>query len=143
LGVNMVELHFLPTYPALWEHMPIYPHDPDAKPYQIAVTQPQRQNEAGQYLSDMYLFGIQQPVPVVAIPLLNDDSIACDFDAAYQETYQRGGGFGYLVNYDQVPDQINQLFTPEDCAIIMARSQAVCADFRQQYPEQIKHSKPD
>jgi hypothetical protein len=107
-----VELHYLNTYPPFLEKIPFYPEEADAKPYHIAVTRP-RTDMFPPYPSYVYLFGIDEPIPNIAIPLLGEDQVIFSFDQVYQHTFEQEG-LGQDVNYDQLPESVTQTFTLEE-----------------------------
>ena len=51
--------------------------------------------------TDVFRFGINQPIPTIALPLLASESVVCDFDAVYQYTFNEG--FAGEVDYNLEP----------------------------------------
>jgi hypothetical protein len=131
-GLNLVELHYLNTYPPFLEKIPLYPEEVEAKPYHIAVTRP-RTDMFPPYPSDVYLFAIDEPIPNIAIPLLGEEQVIFSFDQAYQHTFEQQG-LGQDVNYDQIPESITQTFTPEDQYKIKEIAQMAREEYLRLYP---------
>lgn len=99
-GVPLVELDYLHESPPTIPHMPIYPLDDDAYPYYLAIHDPRPEWRKG--IVRVFGFRVGDAIPTLAIPLDGQDTIAFDFDYAYQYTFQRRR-WGHLVDYQHVP----------------------------------------
>ena len=97
----LVEIDLLHATPSPIYRVPIYPHDDESTPYYIAMTNPntEKLNTA------LYQFGINQPMPIIRLPLLYGDSVLCDFDAVYQTTFRRGR-YEQDINYADAPMEL-------------------------------------
>jgi hypothetical protein len=99
-GVPLVEVDYLHESPIIVQGHPVYPRDPDAYPYTIAVSDPRPTWEQGRV--KVYGIGVDQPLPVVPIPLRASDSVALDFEAIYQHTF-RARRYHTLVDVRALP----------------------------------------
>ncbi len=99
--IVFVEIDFLhQTRPTLMQ-MPSYIDQEDgAYPYRISVIVPRPTLHEGTV--HLHQFGVDEPIPVVSIPLSGDDTFDLDFEAPYQTTFERGS-YGALVDYSQPP----------------------------------------
>ncbi len=80
--IALVEIDFLHETTALLPTMPIYPSDEKSTPYYLAVSNPRLSTE-----SEVYRFSVNQPIPTISIPLLEDEQIVCNFDEIFQLAY--------------------------------------------------------
>ncbi len=107
-GIVLVEVDLLHETPSVIDGVPVYPDAVDSTPYSIAITDIAHSNKTA-----VYQFGINQPIPTLPIPLLNEETVVCDFDAVYQEAFTRGRFDNYihdegdpiLMNSYALPDQ--------------------------------------
>lgn len=116
-GVPLVEVDYLHEQPPIIPAVPFYPHDPDALPYMIVVSDPRPNWEQGRVA--VYGFGIDMPVPSVPIPLLDADVIVFDFDAAYQRTFT-ARRYASLIAPHAEPPRFDT-YSPADRARIRAK----------------------
>ena len=70
-------------------------------------------------------FGVDEPIPTLAIPLNGSDLLPCDFDLAYQTTFE-AAYLGDLVDYANLPVNFDR-YSPADQARIANRMLAVLA----------------
>lgn len=102
-GINLVELDYLHETRSPIRVIPSYPdHEPDAYPYMILVSEVRASLAEAQMA--VYGFFVDEPIPVVTIPLSGQDTITVDFGAVYNVTFSRNRYYGTVaVDYDQVP----------------------------------------
>lgn len=118
-GVRLVELDFLHTQRPLLSSLAHYPHDAGAYPYTILVSDPYPTLDAGRL--DVYGFGVDTPIPTIQVPLLNQQTVAVDFNPPYQLTYANTPSYGMVrVDYERLPVEFER-YTADDQAKIRAR----------------------
>ncbi|MBZ0303375.1 MAG: DUF4058 family protein, partial [Anaerolineae bacterium] len=96
---------------------------PEAFPYRIAVFDPRPVIYEGQ--ARMRLFRVDDPVPVVNIPLLGEDVLTFDFGVVYDKTFTEML-YGHEVDYTQLPLSFDR-YNSTDQARIVNRMLAVLA----------------
>jgi hypothetical protein len=116
-GINLVEIDFIHEQCTLIPLIPCYANrDQKSAPFSIMVSDVRASVEVGTTLI-LRMF-VNQPVPLVRVPLANDDVIDVDFGKAYNETYQFNPVFGEdLVDYADLPPRFDT-YTPDDQARI-------------------------
>lgn len=110
-GLALTEIDLLHEMPSIIDDLPPYPLDPSAHPYYIAISP-----AYGSSKTAVFWVGLNQPVPTLPIPLGENETVLCDFDQVYQETFEEGR-FGYEVDYTQEPPHM-QSYSPADQAQI-------------------------
>ncbi len=116
-GIALVEIDLLhETRPILYS-LPRYPADAGAMAYYIAVTDPRTSDKTA-----IYRFGVNQPIPVINIPMLYGAMLPYDIDRVYQETFEEGR-FGEEVEYRHDPPHMNTYSPPDQQKIreVMAK----------------------
>jgi hypothetical protein len=107
-GLVFVEIDYLhetpPTFPrlpnySLWGRMP--QPQPGAHAYRILVVDPRPTLQEG--ISAAYQFDVDDPIPVVTIPLNAGDKLDFDFNAPYQKTYEEMLYGLQPVDYSSLP----------------------------------------
>lgn len=116
-GVPLVEIDYLHESHSPIYQLPAYPHEANAYPYWIIVTDPRPNWEEGK--AKAYGFGIQEPLPCIPIPLAERESITIDFNPIYQQTFV-SRRYANLLNYGQSPARMDTYRT-EDQAYIQQR----------------------
>lgn len=98
-GVNLVELDYLHERRSPIPGIPDYTRrEPGASPYYLAVSR----NTDGE--TAVYGFRVDESIPVIPVPLHNDDQVTVDFDSVYQATFASDNRYaGRFVNYDDPP----------------------------------------
>jgi hypothetical protein len=106
-NLALVEVDWLHESPSVIPHLPPYPRHPKASPYHIAVTNPRLSAK-----TQVYQVQIEQALPQLALPLLGQETVPCDFEAVYQETFLKGR-YGNSVDYRQAPPRLAS-YAPHD-----------------------------
>lgn len=103
-GTALIEIDYLhestPPYPD--GNLLRHPTGKDSYPYYIAVTNI-RVKPVEVVIRP---FGVDEPIPTVAVPLAKDTALRFDFDAVYQHTYQVGA-WPTLIDFEQNPERLN------------------------------------
>lgn len=118
-GTPLVEIDYLHEYPSPVSGLPVYPADPDARAFAITVTDPQAKEIA------VYLFGVNEAIPAVAIPLTPPDEVVFDFSAPYAYTWETSR-FGVYLDYQQEPVRMDR-YSPADQAAIRQQMAVIAA----------------
>jgi Protein of unknown function (DUF4058) len=116
-GIPLIEIDYLHETPPVIHTIPVYPDDPGAYPYMIAVSDPRPTWDIGKVT--VYGFGVRDVLPTILIPLLNDERIAFDFNAVYQHTFV-ARRFHNLINYGDEPARFHT-YSSADQAYIRER----------------------
>ncbi|MDX1992361.1 MAG: DUF4058 family protein [bacterium] len=126
-GFPLLEIDYLHETRTPLRRVPSYPdREPESHPYLIAITDPRPTPEQGE--TRIYGFDVDQPIPVVELPLAGDDRLPFDFGAVYDRTFESLGYFGNRVDYAVEPEAMDR-YSPSDQARIRARMAAVQAAF--------------
>ena len=107
-GLIFVEIDYL------HETRPTLDVAPKDFPYRIAVIDPHPNLREGQ--ARIRSFRVKDPLPVVAIPLLDDDVLDFDFGAAYDKTFTEML-YGNEINYSQFPLNFDRYTEPDQTTI--------------------------
>jgi hypothetical protein len=83
--IPLIEIDYLHETPPVIHNVPDYPNDPGAYPYMMIVSDPRPTWDIGKVA--VYGFGVDQVLPTIPIPLLDDEKIAFNFNAVYQHTF--------------------------------------------------------
>jgi len=111
-GMRLVEIDYLHTRRPLLEEIPRYPHDEEAKPYHILVSDPRPDLIDGRIF--VYEIGTMDEIPAIIIPLDGDDTIEFNLNAVYQHTFGKHRYYYQkIVDYTQDPIHMDS-FTPAD-----------------------------
>lgn len=119
-GIPFVELDYLHETPALFVV-------PTESAYRIAVFEPRPTLLDG--VGHVVSFGVDEPIPMMTIPLSADDTLSFDFNAPYQRTYSELLYGLELVDYAQLPANF-ETYNEADRARILSIMLAA-ADARQ------------
>lgn len=126
-GLVFVEIDYLhesdPTFPTLPPYRPNTDKTwlPSARPYHIVIIDPRLGFEKGQ--AQVAAFGIDDPLPIMPIPLAQADFLAFDFSMPYRKSFEESL-YGRFVDYQQLPVNF-QRYSPTDQACILNRMLAV------------------
>jgi hypothetical protein len=120
-GIITVEIDYLHQSPPVISRLRRYPQE-NSYPYYIALTVPRPAFPDGQVA--IYGFAVDDLLPQVHIPLLDDDSVTVDFGMIYNQTFQSLRRFSDLVDYSEEPPRL-ETYSPADQERIRARMAAV------------------
>jgi hypothetical protein len=121
-GVALVELDFLHETPPVVKGLPHYPTEPKSYAYNITVSDPTPSFEAG--TAHTYAFGVDTPIPIVAIPLGKGNQIDVSLNNVYNEVYVSLTAYGRRVDYEEEPMHLER-YSPMDQSHIRQRMAAV------------------
>jgi hypothetical protein len=129
-GLVFVELDYLhespPSFPTIRPYSARngrqYRFD-QPHPYRIALIDPRPRLELGR--AHLESIDVDQPLPMMEIPLEGSDKVAFDFNAVYHKTLA-DGRLGRDVDYVQLPLNFDR-YLPDDQARIARRMLATCA----------------
>ncbi|MDX1992709.1 MAG: DUF4058 family protein [bacterium] len=128
-GVVFVELDYLhespPTYPTIanYRRRKSVQEDSDAHPYRILVVDPRPDLVSGR--AQLYQVDVDDPLPMVRLPLNAGDVLDFDFGQPYTRTFEESR-FGHEVNYVQLPLNFDR-YSEADQTRIIRRMVAVLA----------------
>lgn len=101
-GINLVEINYLHRTRPILNDVPSYPaHDRDATPYYVLVSDPHPTLRQG--TMRLYSIGIDQPLPPIAVPLAEQDSVTIDLQRIYDETVAGVLAYQLFTDYAQPP----------------------------------------
>jgi len=125
-GMRLVEIDYLhQTPPIIWV-LPDYSNEePGAYPYSIIVSDPRPTFEKG--TTAIYAFDVDDPIPVIHVPLAGADKVKIDFGAVYNQLYESSRFFHQVVDYEQDPPAFDR-YSEAD----RERIQKLLADIRHQ-----------
>jgi hypothetical protein len=105
-SLRLVEIDLLhETRPLLRNHIPDYTQqDVRATPYAVLVSDPRPGVRQGK--TRVFGFGLDEPLPVITVPLDEQDTIDVDFNQVYQQTVTERRIFLKLIRYDIEPERI-------------------------------------
>lgn len=104
--INLVEIDYLHERRSPVLEVPDYTkHEPGSYPYSIMVSH--LASPTGPGHTEVYAFWVEEPIPVIAIPLAGDDVVTFDFGAAYHKTFAANNLNGLrIVDYAKLPEGI-------------------------------------
>jgi len=128
-AIVFVEIDYLHESPPTFDRIPRYRSrtrnnvgSTNAHPYRILVIDPRPLISQGKLYT--YQFDVDQPIPIVTIPLSASDVLEFDFGRSYHRTLQ-DEMFAYMhVSYEQLPVNFNR-YSKDDQQRIAARMIAV------------------
>jgi hypothetical protein len=102
-GIRLVEIDFLHERRPIIAQLKSYPdRQPEAYPYSMIVNDPRPSIQEG--LTDIYSFGVLDRIPVIDVPLDEEETVAVDFGEIYNRTLESSRLFReILVDYAQEP----------------------------------------
>jgi hypothetical protein len=122
-GLPMVEIDYLHQSRSPIAKLPSYAHgQADSFPYTITVTDPRPSLREGQ--ARIYGFHVDDPIPVIDLPLKGEETVIFDFGAVYQRTFSSMATFYMEVDYEQLPVAFER-YQPLDQERIVERQRLV------------------
>lgn len=98
----LVEIDYLHQLPPAVRGVPSYVHgQANAYPYTITVTDPRPTLQEG--MTAVYGWHVNDPLPLITVPLAADETLVFDMDAVYQRTFNSLRSFRNRADYDQTP----------------------------------------
>lgn len=121
-GIPLIEIDYLHEDPPVIVQMPMYPHDADAYPYAIIVSDPRPEWMRGRV--QVYGFSVDEPIKRFPLPLSNDKALVFDLNPVYQHTFQAGRWGDILVDYRGEPERFHTYSATDQNKIraVMARA---------------------
>lgn len=95
-GLRLVEIDYLNQTLPIIPPLAAYPQA-NASPFVIIISDPRPTFEEG--TSDIYPFGVDQPLPTLNIPLEGEDVVQVNFNTPYQQTYAALDYTDLIVDY--------------------------------------------
>jgi hypothetical protein len=122
-GLRLVEIDYLHETAPITQAVKNYPEaEQDAYPYNILVSDPRPDLEKGP--TYFYGIGVDDPMPVLAIPLAGADEMTFPLGDAYNRTFEDSPFYGLVVNYAQDPIHFER-YTDADRERIRKRMAAI------------------
>jgi hypothetical protein len=114
----LVEIDYLHETPPVLPTLPSYPkHIVRAFPYRIIVSNPHPNYAQG--VAQIYGFGVDEPIPVISIPLDGEDTLTFDCGIPYKRTIASRRTFQEAMDYSQPPRHFER-YDAEDQERILA-----------------------
>jgi hypothetical protein len=113
--IPLVEIDFLHETEAIVPLHPIYPDDANSFPYYVAITDSRPKIDK----ASVYGFAVNDPIPTLPIPLLDDEVVLADFNEIYQTVFE-GARLSEDIDYTQLPERF-ETYNADDQARIKAR----------------------
>lgn len=111
-GLRLVEIDYLHQTPPVIHNLPDYSRGMEgALPYVILVSDPRPTFEQGK--TDVYAFGVDDPLPVINVPLAGADVVRVEFGTVYDHTLASSRFFRMVVDYAQEPAAFER-YSPAD-----------------------------
>jgi hypothetical protein len=130
-GTALVEIDYLHESRPVLPSLPSYrDRDDESHPYMIIVNNPHPIPEQG--YSDYYGFGVDNPLPLVNIPLSGQEVVGVDFGAVYSQTFSTVRLFRMVADYAQDPVNFDR-YTEAD----RAKISGLLDNIRQTYGSQL------
>lgn len=117
-GLTLLEIDYLHASESPIRGIPRYPIDDDSFPYYIQISDPTPTFEAG--IAATYGFQVDDPIPEITVPLMNDDTLTLDLNSVYQHTFQSLSAYSRRVDYEQLPVNF-ETYSTDDQERIQAR----------------------
>jgi len=103
IGVGLIEIDYLHETDSPIKGVPSYSRrQPGSHAYTITVNDPKPSLEKG--LSKTFGFSVDDPIPMIDIPLAGEESLSLDFGAVYNQTFVSLGAYSHRVDYEQLPE---------------------------------------
>lgn len=121
-GLRLVEIDYLHETEPHALGFPSYPRKhPDAYAYNVVVSDPTPSLEQGS--THFYGFAVDEPIPQITIPLLDDDSVKVDLQAVYDTTFTSQAAYSHRIDYSVLPERFERYSADDQKRIraVMAR----------------------
>jgi hypothetical protein len=92
----------------------------DAHPYHLWLIDPRQPPDEPESAA-IAAFDVDQPIPVISIPLNRGEYLTFDFNAVYHQTFRAQPAFGFAVNYAAAPEAVERDYNLRDQTAIAAR----------------------
>lgn len=114
-GLKLVEIDYLHETPPLFPDIQAdySKHEVGAYPYSLILSDPTPSAEHASGTTRFYSFHVDDPIPALVIPLLDDDAVLLDFDAAYRATLADDRRAHLVIDYAQEPLNLGA-YSPDD-----------------------------
>jgi hypothetical protein len=122
-GLRLVEIDYLHETEPHALGFPSYPRQhPDAFAYNAIISDPTPTLEAGH--TWFYGFGVDEPMPILPIPLLGSEAIQVDMGAVYRRTFGSLAAYSHRVDYALLPERFERYRADDQARIraVMARA---------------------
>ncbi len=107
----LIEIDYLHETPAILPHLlGHYPEEANSYPYRIIISNPRQSPDVGQIF--IYGFQVDMPIPIIGVPLMENEMMPFDFGAVYNSTFQRGR-WGETLDYTRPPVRF-ETYSPDD-----------------------------
>lgn len=127
-GITLVEIDYLHETRPIRDLVPSYiDQDAGSFPYMVLVSRPYPTPQEG--YTRFYGFGVDDPLPVIDIPLAREDMVTVDLGRVYNQTLASVRVFRMLVDYEQEPMNLDH-YHPKDQEVIRQRLAQIRADNR-------------
>jgi len=102
-GIHLVEIDYLHHQGPLLPQMPDYTQSaPNATPYSVLVSDVRRAE------TQIYEIGVLAPLPTLALPLANEDTVRLNLNTAYNRTYESLDGIPLTVDESVDPSALDR-----------------------------------
>jgi hypothetical protein len=99
-GVPFIEIDYLHESPSPVRELPAYPGDMRAYPYYVAIHDSRPTWQEGKFAA--YGFHTAEPLPVIPVPLAENQQLAFDLNPVYQHTFTTGR-WHQFIEYSMLP----------------------------------------
>lgn len=120
-GLPLVEIDLLHESRSPIAELPIYPKNPDAHAYSIAISDPRP--SPSEVRVAVYGFDVDNSFPTIPLPLAEEQVLPFDAGVAFNLAYETGP-WRVIVDYEQLPVRF-ETYSEADQARIKARMQTV------------------
>jgi hypothetical protein len=111
-GISLIEIDYLHESRPVIPHVPSYiQRESNSHPYYVIVNDTYPSPEEGYF--KVYGFGVDDPLPIVPIPLAGEERINFDLSLPYNLTFESDRTLQLVVDYLQEPENI-ETYTPAD-----------------------------
>lgn len=123
-GLPLIELDYLHETPPPIRGIPNYRRgDASAHPYWIVISDPRPSLAAG--TTAFYGFNVDEIIPTLNIPLLDDEHFALDFNVVYHQTFESLPAYSQRVDYERLPEKFDT-YSAVDQTAVRERMRLVC-----------------